>query len=87
MKRLLSLDVRLWLSSSLNFFALASGLWSILSAQSVKGQSPIMYAMFLFVQLTYAEAGYKKKLWGQFWGMTASAVITIIVLGLIFAWG
>lgn len=86
MERLLSLDSRLWISSFLNVFALASGLWSIVSAQSVRGQSPIMYLMFLFMQLTFAEAGYKKKLWGQFWGMAASAVITIIVLCLIFLW-
>lgn len=86
MKRLLSLDARLWFSSFLNFLALTNGLWSIWKAQTVQGQSAIMYGMFLFMQLTFAEARYKKKLWGQFWGMAASAVITIIVLGLIFMW-
>lgn len=86
MKKLWSLGTRLWLASIFNVLALISGLWSIWLAQNVKGQSPIMYGMFLFIQLTFAEAGFEKKLWGQFWGMAASAVITITILILILAW-
>lgn len=87
MKKLLSLDFRLWVSSILNVIALLSGLIAILQTHNVKGQSPTMYVMFLLMQVTFAEAGFRKKLWGQFFGMTVSAVITIIVLCLIFVWG
>lgn len=86
METLLSLDTRLWISSFLNVVALAFGLWSIVKAGNVKGQSPYMYAIFLFMQITFAEAGYRNQLWGQFWGMAASAVITVIVLILLFVW-
>ncbi len=87
MRKLLSLDFRLWVSSILNVLALLAGLMAILQTQNVKGQSPVMYVMFLIMQITFAEAGYRNKLWGQFWGMAVSAVITIIVLSLIFVWG
>ena len=87
MRKLLSLESRLWVSSFLNVVALGFGLNSILEAGSVKGQSPWMYGIFLFMQITFAEAGYRKRLWGQFYGMAASAVVTIVVLILIFLWG
>lgn len=87
MRNWISLDSRLWVSSILNVIAVGCGLISILATRSVQGQSPIMYGMFLFMQITYAEAGYRNKLWGQFWGMAASAVITSVILSLIFAWG
>ena len=85
-RKLLSLDSRMWISSTLNVIGVGFGLLAILQAGHIKGQSPMMYSIFLFIQVTYAESGYKMKIWPQFWGMSVSAVISIIILTLIFLW-
>lgn len=73
---LLSLDGRVWSASILNVFALAFGLREVISQRDASNVSFWMLVIFLYMQSTYAWAGWQSELWGQFWGMLFSAFIT-----------
>ncbi len=82
--RSLSLEKRVWSAGFLNVLAMALQLIAILSTKDVSGISRSMLLIFIYVQLTFAQAGWRHKEWGQFWGMAGSAAITSTILVLTF---
>ncbi len=86
LKKIFSLDSRVWAASFLNVAAMASQLWTLLSTKNATGVSLTMLIIFICVQLTFAQVGYKAKVWGQFWGMIASAAITTTIAVLTFVY-
>lgn len=86
MKRLLSLEARVWSASILNAVAVGAQLWTLVVTKNPAGLSLIMLGIFLYMQVTYAQLGFRTKQRAMFWGMAASAAFTsaIIVLALLF---
>lgn len=86
MKRLLSLEARVWSASILNAVAVGAQLWTLAVTKNPAGLSLIMLGIFLYMQVTYAQLGFRTKQRAMFWGMAASAFFTsaIIVLALLF---
>jgi len=80
MKKLLSLDNRAWSASFLNAAAMANGFWTVWTSRNVSGTSLVMMVIFLYVQVTYAQIGYRDKSRALFWGMVVSAVFTIAII-------
>lgn len=80
MKKILSLDSRAWSASFLNAAAMANGFWTLWTSRNVSGTSLVMMAIFLYVQITYAQVGYKTKSLALLWGMVISAVFTTAII-------
>jgi uncharacterized protein with PQ loop repeat len=78
-----SLESRVWSASFFNVLAMLFQLNTLLRTGDDSGLSLVMLVIFFVVQLTFAEAGYKTKMWGQFWGMLVSAVITATIMCLV----
>lgn len=75
-KRLFSLERRMWGANIVNVLALAAGPYSLLSARKADGVSLPMFFLFLFIQATYLEHGWREKKRRQFcgaWGSPLSA--------------
>lgn len=83
-RKIVSLEKRVWSAGALNVLAMAFQLWAILSTKNASGLSRGMLLIFVYVQITFAQAGWKHKEWGQFWGMIVSATITTTIFILTF---
>ena len=81
-----SLKARLAVSSILNAIAVCDGLRTLVKTHDASSLSPTMFVIFFFLQLTFAEDGWRKNAWGQFLGMGVSALVTAIMLVLMFVW-
>jgi len=77
LKKLFSLDNRTWSASFFNVVAMASALWALLNAKNANGTSLLMLFIFLYVQITYAQLGYRSRSQALLWGMVLSAVCTV----------
>lgn len=84
MKKFFTLDGRVWSASILNVIALALQLRALLWGGDPSTISKGMLLIFIYMQVTFAQAGYRTKMWGQFWGMSVSAVISGTMLVLTF---
>jgi hypothetical protein len=86
LKKVFSLNSRAWSASILNVFAMASAFWTLWSSHDAKGTSFIMLGLFLYVQITFAQTGYRDKSWALFCGMVFSAFFTVgcIVLAILY---
>ncbi len=86
MKYFLSLEGRVWSASILNAVAVGAQLLTLLTTKNPAGLSLIMLGIFLYVQVTYAQLGWRTKQWAMLGGMAASAVFStaVIVLAIIF---
>ena len=82
MKRLLSLEARVWSASILNAVAVGAQLWTLIVTKNPAGLSLIMLGIFLYMQVTYAQLGLRTKQRAMFWGMAASAVFTSTIIAL-----
>ena len=76
MKRFFSLENRAWSASFLNVLAMVSQFSALCTTGRADGVSLVMLAIFLFVQITFAQQAYQKKMWALFWGMVLSFVFT-----------
>jgi uncharacterized protein with PQ loop repeat len=85
-KKFISLDYRIWVAGILNVVAMVFQLAAVIQAGSTAGLSRAMLVIFLFVQLTFAQVGWRTNVMGQFWSMILSAVITTVVLVLTFVY-
>lgn len=82
--KIVSLEKRVWSAGALNVLAMTFQLWAILSTKNASGLSRGMLLIFVYVQITFAQAGWRHKEWGQFWGMIASSAITTTIFVLTF---
>lgn len=84
MRKLFSLENRAWSASFFNIAAMALQFWTLWTTRNPGGLNFGMLAIFLYVQVTFAQVGYRDKSWALFWGMVFSAIFTtaIIVLTL-----
>lgn len=73
---LFSLDGRIWSASFLNVGAIAFGIREVIIKDDASGVSSWMLVIFLYMQATYAQAGFQNEMWGQFYGMFISALLT-----------
>jgi hypothetical protein len=80
MQKFFSLDNRAWSASFVNILAMALQFWTLLTTRNVGGISLGMLAIFLYVQITFAQVGRRDKSWALFWGMAISAVITTTII-------
>lgn len=80
LKKLFSLNNRAWSASFFNVVAMFLQFWAIWSTRNSGGVSLGMMAIFLYVQITYAQVGYRDKSWALFWGMILSACFTVSVI-------
>lgn len=85
-KKFFSLDYRVWVAGFLNVVAMLFQLAAIIQAGSTAGVSRAMLVIFLFVQLTFAQVGWRTNVMGQFWSMILSAGVTTAVLALTFVY-
>ncbi len=78
--KLFSLDGRAWSASFVNIVAMALQFWALWTTNNVGGTSLGMLAIFLYVQITFAQLGRRDKSWALFWGMAISGVITTAII-------
>ncbi len=57
--------------------------WALWTTNNVGGTSLGMLAIFLYVQITFAQLGHRDKSWALFWGMAISGVITSAIIVLV----
>ena len=86
---LLSFDGRVWSASLLNALFLGFQLVKILQTKSVESVSLIMFAGFLYMQITYLQLGIKTRQKGLIVGMLLSAIADscIIFLTIYYRYG
>lgn len=80
MRKLLSLDNRAWSASFFNVLAMASQFWTLWTTRNIGGTSLVMMVIFLYVQITFAQVGYRTKSRALFWGMVVSALFTTAII-------
>ena len=83
MKKLLSLDNRAWSASFFNILAMALQFWTLWTSRRVEGVSLGMMVIFLYVQITFGQVGYRTKSRALFWGMVFSALFTTAIIALV----
>ena len=83
MKEILSLNNRAWSASFFNVLAMALQFYTLWTTKNVGGVSLGMLAIFVYVQTTFAQVGYRDKSWALFWGMVVSAFITTAIVLLV----
>ncbi|MEK7200977.1 MAG: hypothetical protein AAB672_02515 [Patescibacteria group bacterium] len=83
MRKLFSLDNRAWSASFFNILAMALQLWTLWTTKSVEGVSLGMMVIFLYVQITFGQVGYRTKSLALFWGMVFSAIFTTAIIVLV----
>ena len=86
LRKIFGLDTRVWSAGGFNVLAWAVQLESVVRTKSVSGLSLTMLVLAIYIQLTFAQVGWREKAWGQFWGMIIGAVLTSIVLLLTFVY-
>lgn len=86
LKKLVSLESRTWFAGILNVFVLLLQAVKLLEVKDSTAISIPMFLGFCYIQVTLAQAGYRKKDWGQFWGMAVSTAAStlIIILAVIY---
>lgn len=82
----LSLNNRLWLANILNVVALAWQVATLWEIRNAAGISIPTFIMFAYIQLTFAEFGWRNKNKVTFWGMLVCAALSgsIILTALYF---
>ncbi len=83
MTKLLSLNSRAWSASFFNVAAMALQLRALWTTKNVGGISLGMMVIFLYVQITFAQVGYRDKSWALFWGMVFSAIFTAAIIAFV----
>jgi uncharacterized protein with PQ loop repeat len=79
LRKLFSLDSRVWSASFLNVVAMGSQLHALWITRNADSMSLVMLVIFMYVQVTFTQLGYRNKSWGLFWGMLICLVITILI--------
>jgi len=79
LSQILSLDGRAWSANFCNVAALALQLYTVVATRNVGGLNLGMLVIFLYVQITFAQVGYRDKSRALFWGMALSVAIIAIV--------
>lgn len=82
LRKMFSLETRAW---SAGFFNVLAWILQVVET-SRTGTAPAIGFLLMgaYIQLTFAQIGWKEKTWGQFWGMTIGATLTLTVLVLRF---
>jgi uncharacterized protein with PQ loop repeat len=86
LRKLFSIESRLWLANGINILALLVQLLKILETRSVAGLSVPTWFMFAFIQITLAESAYRSKQRSAFIGMSACCVISLFIAVLAILW-
>lgn len=81
-----SLDAHVWAASVLNALFLLVQLISVVRTRKVEGLSLVAFGGWLYIQIVYAIFAYREGYWNIFWGMIASATMSIILISLIIRW-
>ena len=83
MKKLFSLDSRAWSASFFNVLAMGLQFWTLWMTKNVGGVSLGMMVIFLYVQITFGQVGYRTKSRALFLGMVFSAMFTTAIIALV----
>ena len=75
-----SLEKRLWLANVLNIVALAWQVTTMWNVRSGAGVSPMAFLMIFYIQVTFAELGWRVKNKATFWGMIVCAVLSLAII-------
>lgn len=81
-----NLDAHVWAASILNAFFLLVQMISVVRTRKVEGLSLVAFGGWLYIQIVYAIFAYRGGYWNIFWGMIASAILSIILITLIIQW-
>ena len=84
MKNPLSLQNRIWAAGILNIIALLFQIANLIQTRNSTGISLVTFLIFIFLNATLAQAGYKNKDWGQFWCMLIATLLMAAIF--IMAW-
>jgi hypothetical protein len=83
MAKIFSLNNRAWSASFFNVLAMALQFWTLWTTRNIGGISLGMMAIFLYVQITFAQIGRRDKSWALFWGMVFSAIFTMAIIAFV----
>ena len=86
LRKIFSLETRVWTAGVVNVLAWALQPETVIRTRNVSGLSVPMLILGIYIQLTFAQLGWKQKEWGQFWGMAIGAILTSAVLLLTFVY-
>lgn len=78
------LNTHIWAASFLNVLFLGLQLLKLVRSRNPAGLSVGMWVGFLYMQCVYTAYGYRECQWGLFWGMAASAAVSLTIVLLVF---
>ncbi|MBI4458223.1 hypothetical protein HY633_04630 [Candidatus Uhrbacteria bacterium] len=86
MIKLFSLESRLWAANIINVVAMFTGLLKVIEVHSGASVSVLMYGMFAFIQITFAEMAWKNRSYTTFGGMMICFCVSLTIMVLACLW-
>ena len=84
LKKFVDLKFHVWIAGLVNVAALLFQLWTLIQTKDSRSISATMWFLFAYIEIILAIAGYKSKMWGQFWGMLLSMFVSLTMIALTF---